>query len=130
MFETIIRTIALDNDLELRFYDASRKIAGDRWQVTLITRIEIPIDRAEFNTDEMRLDGFDTFMAACGNKVNYEQTRTRNFIDATQKEVVLQRLMDSFLASALAYMSQPHFPKKYILRQYQAYLKRKTRYAP
>jgi hypothetical protein len=126
MLETIIRTIALDNDLELRFYDASGKIAGDRWQVTLIARIEIPIDRAEFHTDEMRLDDFKTFMASCGNKVTYEQKRTRNFIDAKQKDDVLQHLMDSFLASALAYISQPHFPEKYIVRQYRAYLKRKA----
>jgi hypothetical protein len=129
MFETIIRTIALDNDLELRFYDASKKIAGDRWQVILIARIEIPIDPAEFLADEMHFDDFKTFMAACGNKATYEQRRTRNFIDASHKDDVIQSLIDSFLATALAYMSQPDFPEKYIVRQYQAYLKRRTRYA-
>jgi hypothetical protein len=68
-------------------------------------------------------------MAACGNKVTYKQQRTRYFIDATHNDDVLQRLMDSFLASMLAYISQPHFPEKYVVGQYQAYLKKKTRCA-
>ncbi|MGD8844199.1 MAG: hypothetical protein PVJ84_02845 [Desulfobacteraceae bacterium] len=126
MAEKIIKTIVLDNDLELRFYDASRKVAGDRWQVTLIARIEIPVEQATFLADENNLYNFKTFMASCENKVHYEQKRTRNFIGATQKDDVLQSLMDSFLTSSLAYLSHPHFPQKYILRQYQAYLKRKT----
>jgi hypothetical protein len=125
MAENIINTMALNNDLKLRFYDASRKIAGDRWQVILIARIDMPIERAESPTDENSLDDFKAFMASCGNKVLYEQKRTRNFIGATQKDDVIQSLMNSFLESTRAYLSHPNFPQKYIQRQYRAYLKRK-----
>jgi len=88
MLETIVKPISLDNDLELRFYDASRKIAGDRWQVTLFARIEVLIDQAKFLADEMHLDDFKTFMASCGNKITCKQNRTRNFIEANQKDGV------------------------------------------
>lgn len=43
MEQTLIKTIELSNGLKLNFYDISRKLAGDRWYVGLIARIDIPL---------------------------------------------------------------------------------------
>jgi len=41
--QTLIKTIELNNGLKLHFYDISRKLAGDRWYVGVIARIDIPL---------------------------------------------------------------------------------------
>jgi hypothetical protein len=126
--EKLINTIRFDNGLELNFYDSSRKVAGDRWQVGIVARIDIPVDNAHFSEFNGNVGDLAAFRKACGEKVRFEQKRQRNFIDAKYKDSVRRGLMDSFLKSALAYLSHADFAKKQVFRQYKEYLKRKTWY--
>ena len=41
MNEKLIRTIVLGNGLILEIYDYSRKLAGDRWLVKIVSKIDI-----------------------------------------------------------------------------------------
>ncbi|MDA3897793.1 MAG: hypothetical protein PF482_16795, partial [Desulfobacteraceae bacterium] len=41
--EQLIKSIPLDNGQVLNIYDASKNIAGDRWQVNLVARMIISI---------------------------------------------------------------------------------------
>jgi len=126
--EKLIKAIMLDNGLELKLYDASRKVAGDRWRVGVVARIDIPVGDAQFSANDKSLVDLKSFKESFGEKARFEQKRERNFIDAKHKDDVLQSLIDSFLRSALVYLSHPDFPKKYVHRQYKEYLKRKTWY--
>lgn len=126
--EKLMKAIVLDNGLKLTLYDTSRKIAGDRWRVGLIARMDIPIDDAQFSVNDKSLTDFKSFKVSFGEKVHFEQKRERNFIDAKHKDDVLQSLIDLFLENALAYLSHPDFPNKYVLRQYNEYLKKKSWY--
>ena len=45
-----LRTIPLGNGLMLEIYDQSRKVAGDRWLVKLVVKINIPIERLSGDT--------------------------------------------------------------------------------
>ena len=49
-------------------------------------------------------------------------------IDEREKDDLLNDLMDSFIKRTLHYLSLPDFPGKYILKEFQAYRKRKTWY--
>lgn len=89
----------LDNGLELRLYDTSRKVAGDRWRVGVVARIDMPVDDAQYFVDDKSLADFKSFKESFGEKVRFEQKRERNFIDAKHKDEVLQSLIDSFLQS-------------------------------
>ena len=51
--EQLIKTIPLKNNLTLELFDASKKIAADRWQVTLKARMAVPVEKA---IAESRLD--------------------------------------------------------------------------
>ena len=74
MEKKLIKTINLKNNLILKAYDASKKIASDRWQITLLLNIEIPIretltgrsDDAVRNIDEIIGYGFIFFMITGG----------------------------------------------------------------
>jgi hypothetical protein len=126
--EKLIKTIMLENGLQLEVVDCSRKIAGDRWQVELKIRINVPV-RLLSKEDNHQLElKVEEIMSSLGERVCFEQKRERNFIDENRKEDVLKEMADSFINSSIAYVSHPDFPKRYILRQYRKYLRRKSWY--
>ena len=127
MKQTLIKTIELSNGLKLYFYDISRKLAGDRWYVGFIARVEIPItflaghaDSPEVNIEKMK--------DVLGETVRFEQKRDRHYIDEKEKDVLLKGLIDDFLASTLPYFSEKDFAKKYALKAYKEKLKKASWY--
>ena len=123
-----IKTVELKNGLKLEVLDGSRKIAGDRWQVILTTRIKIPVIKLSDGENTQAAINMDDIVSSLGESVQFEQKRERNFIDADKKDEILNNLIESFSAGSLDYVSNPDFPKRYILRQYRDYLKRKSWY--
>ena len=51
MNDKLIKTIVLGNGLILEIYDHSRKIAGDRWLVKMVFKVDITIDYPEGNSE-------------------------------------------------------------------------------
>lgn len=124
----LINTIQLDNGLELKLYDSCRKVAGDRWRVGFVARIDIPLGETQFSKMDGTIDDLTDYQTACGGKVRFEQKRERNFIDVKHKDSVRRSLIESFLESALAYLSHADFPGNFVRQRYKEYLKRKTWY--
>lgn len=124
MKETLIKTIHLENRLTLNLYDASRKIAADRWIVSLIARIDIPVD-PEFIGDNENLNDMKHLF---GNALTFEKRMDRHFIDTVDKDSQLKNLVTSFSSSTQLYLSHPKFPQKYILKQYADKKLRQTWY--
>lgn len=128
MDEKLIKTVDLENGLQLEILDSSRKIPGDRWQVELTVRINIPV-RMLSPADNTQVDlNVEEIMASLGENVCFEHKRERNFIHEDQKDDVLNDLIGSFVFSSIDYVSNPDFPKRYILRQHRENLKRKSWY--
>jgi hypothetical protein len=123
MPKDIIQSIKLDNGLDLILYDISKKIAGDRWQVGMLARIDIPINRCRLFENSKCDINFKYFNDSMKEKVRYEQKRYRNFIDEKSKNDELKRLIDTFLENSLKYLSHQDFPRKYLLRRYNEFLK-------
>ena len=128
MAARLIRTVDLKNGLRLEVLDDSRNVAGDRWQVVLTIRVKIPVNKLFLGDDTQMALNLDEIISSIGESVCFEQKRERNFIDAKEKDEILNNLIESFFSSSLDYVSNPDFPKRYILRQYKEYLKRKSWY--
>ena len=124
MEEKLIKTIDLENGLELKLYDASRKLAGDRWLVSLIARIEIPTNKLLLKEDGSPLLNIDEVRKALGEKLLFEQKREKIFIDEKEKDEVLKEIQDFFLSCSLSYFSHSDFPKKYVLKKFNEKIKR------
>jgi len=121
MNEKLIRTNVLKNNLILELYDCSRKIAGGRWLVSLVAKIDIPIDDFTLRDDgEANIDTTE-IRRALGKSVCFRQTRNRNFIAESEKEATLQDLIESFLSTSSSYLSHKDFPKKFIAKEYKKY---------
>lgn len=117
--EKLVDSLKLKNGLKLKLYDGSRKLAGDRWLVTFIARIEIPVKKfwrpktqsSEISLQEIRRQVNDT--------VIFEKKMERHFIDKKEKDDIFIRLKDSFLNSGMNYLSNPEFPEKFIMKKYK-----------
>ncbi len=128
MEDKLIKTVNLKNGLRLEVVDNSRRIAGDRWQVVMTVLIDIPVKMLATVDGEQHDLNIEEVISLIGENVRFEQKKERNFIDENRKDDVFNGLIDSFLFNSIDYVSNPDFPKRYILRQYKDQLKRRTWY--
>jgi hypothetical protein len=84
MDTSLLRKIDLKSGLELEIYDVSRKLAGDRWYVGFIARVEIPITFLEGHADLPEVD-IEKMKDVLGETVRFEQKRDRHYIDEKKR---------------------------------------------
>ncbi len=109
-----VKAMELGNNLKLKIYDNSKKMAGDRWLISLIARINIPVD-ATFKLLSDSESGKEEIGRLLGSEVIFEQKRERFFIDEKNKESVFNELCESFVNNTIGYLSHPDFPKKFVI---------------
>ncbi|MGA8179476.1 MAG: hypothetical protein WB792_05425 [Desulfobacterales bacterium] len=124
MEEKLIKTLDLKNGLQLKIYDASRNIVGDRWLVSLIARMEIPVTKVLEKSDSLRKENVNEIRDRLGESVIFEQKREKIFVDISEMESVFNGMRDIFLGSSLDYLSRETFPKRYILKKYKEQIKK------
>jgi hypothetical protein len=124
MKEKLIKTIDLENGLQLNLYDGSRKLVGDRWLVSLIVRMDIPVTEALKKDSRQLTESIGEIKDVLGDSVLFEKKREKIFIDKTKKETAFKELCDMFLNSSLNYLSKEIFPKQYILKTYKEEVKK------
>lgn len=128
--EKLIKTIELKNGRTLELYDASRKVADDRWLVQLIARIKISIDASLFDKADLSIIDMEDVRHAFGGEITFEKKRKRNFIDQKKKGRVLEDLMNSFVSASIDYLSNNKFPGSFILSEYKKYKEKRSWYNP
>jgi len=119
MKEKLIKTLDLENGLQLNVYDASKKLVGDRWLVSLIVRMDVPVTEALKKNSRQLTESIDEIKDVLGDSVLFEKKREKIFVDTGTKEKVFKELCDMFLNSSLDYLSKEIFPKQYILKTYK-----------
>jgi hypothetical protein len=117
--EELIYTQTLDNRLVLKIYDISRRMAADRWVVSLAARIDIPIDELVLSEGGGAVPGRDDLIGTLGPKVTFEQRFDRKFVDAGEKEKVLRDMQDGFLKGTATYLAHPCFARRFALKQFR-----------
>jgi len=116
MEERLIETKTLANGLEMSLYDASRKIAGDRWYVMLLARVVVPVREGFLGRGADAMDPADA-QKILGETVMFEQRRERNFVDDNDKTAVFDNLYQTFLSGTGAYVAHPDFPARFIRKR-------------
>ncbi len=124
--EKLISSHLLVNGLVLEFWDCSRRLAGDRWQVVLEVRVSIPITAANLPPDlRPRLTEVG---AALGAKVVFSKQEVRNFIDAGRMPGLLQEIEAGMRRSLSGYLGHPDFAARFLGKQYRAYQEQQSLY--
>lgn len=119
MEQTLMKTMDLSNGFKLDFYDISRKLAGDRWYVGMIVRIDIPLTDLPLTDQQLSNYTVEEIRDAVGETVCFQEKRERHYIDEREKDAVFLDMMDSFINSTLSYLSRPDFPEKYVLKEFK-----------
>lgn len=115
--ENRLKTVQLENGLQLELIGCTRQIASDRLAVRLYARIDIPVEKHWFASKEeaMFLDLSDVL----GPAVLFEKREERSFVDAKDRDAVLEALTESVLTSAARYYGHADFPARFLLRTYR-----------
>jgi len=122
MENKLVKTIGLKNNLKLKIYDRSKKMAGDRWLVSMIAQVDIPISSAPETLRDLQHDPDSNkveILELLGSTVTFEQKRERFFIDESKKESVFNEVCNHFVKSTINYLSHPDFQKKYIIIKFR-----------
>ena len=118
MTATLISAHELNNGLTLRFMDASKKIAADRWYVCIWVTISIPVDQKWFAQGSLEDDQFERITRILGPEVVFRQKKERNFVSDESKTQVVQQLCEQTIATGSGYLGSHTFAEKYIRKVY------------
>ncbi len=110
----------LTNGSVLTVYDLSRNIAAaDRWLVKIRCEISIPVREDFFAAqEEQDLELQSEVRAQMGDALVFVSEQERNFIDASDKDQVLQKHVEQMLAVMLLYLENPKFPENFFNKRY------------
>jgi hypothetical protein len=126
MEEKMIHQLEFDNGLTLQLIERSKKMALDRYFVSLIARMTIPVEGKWFGQSAQAEHQAQNIASALGQSLVFEKKLDRNFVDEEEKERIVFDFCHSIKSNLARYYSHPDFPKKFILKQYEAFLKRKS----
>ncbi len=127
MGQRLIQEETLDNGVTLRLYDRSRRLAADRWLVSLEARAVVTV------TEDLRSKAAETpedlseIKQALNDEVVFEQKRERYFIDENDKNNVFEELVRNWQSGSKAYLAHPEFPLRFVKKTLKEHLAKKQR---
>lgn len=125
MEHPLIKQDILENGVTLRLYDASRKIAGDRWLVALVASAIVPVKDALASEQAVSPEEAIKIRQALGEEIVFEQKRERYFIDEQQKETVFNQMLENLRSITSDYLAHPLFPSRFVKKSFREYLAKK-----
>ncbi|MGQ9483956.1 MAG: hypothetical protein ACUVSA_02955 [Desulfosoma sp.] len=120
-----VETLILSNNLELRIYNRSKKLAGDRWTVEAMMEIPVPLTaelRERLSPDKALVE---QFVQEHGDPFLYRHHKARHFIDESEKERTFQALKEDFLRANRNYLSHPLFAHLVVAKAFREWEERR-----
>jgi hypothetical protein len=121
----ILRKIPLKNGLILECIDKSRKVAGDRYCLDVVFRIEFRMDRIEACLPHVDQKTLSEIQSVIGETVVFEKSLSRNFVDEKNMDRIKTEIVESYISSVLEYLSQQTFPERFLRKTHQEILEKR-----
>ena len=118
MSEKLIEKINLPNGLIVELWDNSRPMAGDRWLISLLARMEVPVLPEYFSALEDGNQAYQDLLAAYGDPLVFTQEKSRHFVDEMEITDVLAGLCQRFKDNLISYLGNPRFASLYVMKKY------------
>jgi len=119
MDEILIDSVELDNNQTLTIVDMSKKISDVAYQVAMEARIKVVVEQSLFPGDELGTIPFEDVLEKVGDHVLFCHRTERNFVMADDREAIFKKIVDTFNANIVPYISKPQFPVKLVLKEYR-----------
>jgi hypothetical protein len=109
----------LENGVVVRFYDESRRVAGDRWQVTVRYDAVVTVSETFWSLVSGEPDLIMEIRAALGAELVLTQVNERNFISGKEKEVLVAEIVIRARKNIFGYLADPGFPERFFKRRFK-----------
>ena len=106
----------LANGVVIRFYDESRRVAGDRWQVTVRYDVVVSVSETFWSLVSGEPELLEEIRADLGAEIVLTNVNERNFISAEEKEALVAEIVSRTRTNILGYLADPEFPECYFKR--------------
>lgn len=106
----------LENGVVVRFYDESRRVAGDRWQVTVRYDVVVSVSETFWSLVSGEPELIEEIRAALGAEIVLTKVNERNFIPAEEKEALVAEIVSRARKNIFGYLAEPKFPESYFKR--------------
>ena len=118
MSERLLEKITLPNGLVLEIWDNSHLMAGDRWLVSLLAKVEVTVLPEYFSPLDNGEQAYQDLVAVHGNSLVFTQEKVRHFVDEREIQDALTRLCQRIKDNLIAYLGNPQFASRYVLKKY------------
>lgn len=109
----------LANGVVVRFYDESRRVAGDRWQVKVRYDVVIAVAETFWNLVNGEPELIEKIRAALGAEIILTNVNERNFISAEEKEVLVAEIVRRARKNIIDYFDAPEFPERLFKQRFK-----------
>ncbi len=109
----------LANGVVVRFYDESRRVAGDRWQVTVRYDAVVSVPETFWNLVSGEPKMIEEIRATLGAEIVLTKRNERNFISAKEKEALVSEIVSRARKNIFGYLADPGFPERYFKRSFK-----------
>ncbi len=106
----------LANGVVIRFYDESRRVAGDRWQVTVRYDVVVSVSETFWSLVSGEPELIEEIRAALGAEIVLTNVNERNFISEDEKEALVAEIVSRIRNNIFGYLADPEFPECYFKR--------------
>lgn len=122
MTKELIEQRQLANGMVLSVFDASRKVAGDRFFVKVECEVVLPLtadffDQINDNDSEL----LDTFKHESGKEIIFSIPKERNFVAEPDKDAVVFELVEQVSENLMTYLENPVFAQKLFKYRYEKF---------
>jgi len=111
-----LEDVLLANGVVVRFYDESRRVAGDRWQVTVRYDSVVSVSETFWSLVSGESELIEEIRAALGEEIVLTNVNERNFISAEEKEAMVAEIVSRARKNIFGYLADPRFPERYFKR--------------
>ena len=115
-----LREKKLNNGVQVSFYNGSRQVAGDRWEVLLKIVSTIPLLDSMIKQIAKNKDS-KYYLEKFNGILSFELDRKRHFVDDHLVDDTLEELMDLAESNMIEYLNSPNFADKLFLKQMEQF---------
>jgi hypothetical protein len=112
----LISRHTLKNGLVLEFWDLSRPVAGDRWQVVVEARVRVAVTANNLPPD-LRPQSAQ-IISVLGEEAVFTKQEIRHFVPGGEVAALLAAIEDQLFSSLSAYLGHPDFADRFIRKKF------------
>ncbi len=112
--EKLLETKTMSNGIKVSLFDFCKAVAGDRWYVKIVCRIELDVSNEDLSSLGLDNSGQAAFNDKYNGTLVHEFSKDRHFVDENVKDEAVNDLISQINDNSLNYVARPVFAENLI----------------